>query len=163
MSASAATLRLQNLLSLSISHLALNPVVTASLLYLLTKGPTQVREHLVSRIASLRDPQRLATILKVLKGLLALGVLGTVNKKLNSAALNSGRWTSEKSRWNLNKEIAVVTGGCSGIGELIVRELIQRGVTVAVLDIRQLPVSLQGSMCAPLHTHPPGSDSRYRV
>jgi all-trans-retinol dehydrogenase (NAD+) len=38
----------------------------------------------------------------------------------------------------------VVTGGCSGIGELVVKRLIGRGIKVAVLDIQELPASLQG-------------------
>jgi all-trans-retinol dehydrogenase (NAD+) len=36
-----------------------------------------------------------------------------------------------------------VTGGCSGIGELLVKKLVKKGVKVAVLDIQQLPPSLQ--------------------
>lgn len=144
MSAPASVLRIQNLISLSVSHIALNPVITASLLYILTKGPPQIRNHLFNRFESLRDPQRLAKILKALKGLLALGLLGTINQQFNKVALNAGRWTKEKKRWNLSQEIAVVTGGCSGIGELVVRGLSKKGVTVAVLDIQQLPPSLQG-------------------
>ena len=85
-------------------------------------------------------------ILKSLKVLLVLGLLGTLNRKLNEKALNSGRWTAEKSKWNLSEEIAVITGGCSGIGELIVKGLVKKGVKVVVLDIQTLPLPLEGSM-----------------
>ncbi|KAG9195693.1 hypothetical protein G6011_00814 [Alternaria panax] len=51
---------------------------------------------------------------------------------------------SEKARWNWSQEVAVVTGGCSGFGELVVKRLISKGIKVAVLDIQQLPPSLQG-------------------
>ncbi|OAL55379.1 dehydrogenase/reductase SDR family member 8 precursor [Pyrenochaeta sp. DS3sAY3a] len=141
---SVAVQRLVNLLSLSIGHVALNPVVTAALLWVLTKGPPQLRSQLTSRIAALRDPHRYAQILKALKWCLALGVTGVLNKQLNQKALNAGRFGSEKARWNFSREVAVVTGGCSGIGELIVKRLINRGIRVAVLDIQQLPPSLQG-------------------
>lgn len=135
---------LSNLASLSVSHVALNPVVTASLLWVLTKGPANIRGRLVETISSLRDPQIRARVIRTLKWLLALGLAGSVNKRLNQLALNSWRVKSEKKRWKWNEEIAVVTGGCSGIGELVVKRLINRGVKVAVLDIQQLPHGLQG-------------------
>ncbi|KAF2789592.1 dehydrogenase/reductase SDR family member 8 precursor [Melanomma pulvis-pyrius CBS 109.77] len=136
--------RLSNLVSLSISHIALNPVLTGSLLWVLTKGPPQLRARLYSRFASLRDPQRHNQIVKALKWLLTIGLTTNINKQLNKLALNSWRVKSEKSRWNWSQEIAVVTGGCSGIGELVVKRLARKGVKVAVLDIQQLPVGLQG-------------------
>lgn len=136
--------RASGLLTGSISHVAFNPLVSAALLWILTKGPVGLRERLVSKIGVLRDPKRFAQIVKALKCCLALGVTGVVNRQFNDVALNAGRWTSEKQRWNLSEEVAVVTGGCSGIGELIVKRLIGRGIKVAVLDIQSLPPGLQG-------------------
>jgi hypothetical protein len=81
-----------------------------------------------------------------------------VNRQLNHAALNAGRWTSEKKRWKWDSEVAVVTGGCSGIGELTVRRLVGRGIKVAVLDIQQLPPSLQG--CKPNFPMTPSTSVR---
>ncbi|KAF2033515.1 dehydrogenase/reductase SDR family member 8 precursor [Setomelanomma holmii] len=141
---SVAIQRASNLVTLAVGHVALNPLISGALLYILTKGPPALREQLVNRIAALRHPKRYAQIIKTLKWFLALGVTGVINKQLNNAALNAGRWTSEKKRWNWNNEVAVVTGGCSGIGELTVRRLVGRGIKVAVLDIQQLPTSLQG-------------------
>lgn len=143
---SAALTRVSNLLSLSISHLALNPAVAASLLYILTKGPVSLRLHLASRFAALRDPIRHAIIIKALKWLLTLGLLRNVNKTLNHLALNSYRLRPETARWKWDKEVAVVTGGCSGIGSSIVKKLVNKGVTVAILDVQQLPPALQGCM-----------------
>lgn len=74
-----------------------------------------------------------------------------MNKQLNRIALNAWRVRSEKKRWIMNQEIAVVTGGCSGIGERIVKGLVNQGVRVAVLDIHQLPLGLQG--CRLYHSH----------
>lgn len=136
--------RVQNLLSMSISRIALNPTFTGTLLWILTKAPETIRQRLFSRFATLRDPVKLAKIVKALKALLALGLLGAVNRQFNKIALNAWRLKSEKKNWNLNQEIAVVTGGCSGIGELIVKGLFKKGVKVAVLDIQPLPKSLQG-------------------
>ncbi|KAF2274224.1 dehydrogenase/reductase SDR family member 8 precursor [Westerdykella ornata] len=145
MSAAATIIRLQNLVSLSVSHIALNPVITASLLWILTKGPESVKEFLVSRSASLRDPVRFAKIVRTLKTLLVVGLLGKVNKQLNTIALNAWRLKSEKKRWKLTQEIAVVTGGCSGIGELTVKGLWKKSVKIVILDIQDLPSGLQNT------------------
>lgn len=135
---------LSTLVSRSISHIALNPVFTGSLLWVLTKGPLSLRARLVSRFQPLRDPLRQAQIIRTLKWLLAIGITKNINARLNSLALNSWRMKSEKANWQWDQEIAVVTGGCSGIGELVVKRLVRKGVKVAVLDIQSLPSSLQG-------------------
>lgn len=135
-----------------VGHIALNPVVTSALLWILTKAPISVRARLTNRIAILRDPRRVEQIVKALKWCLAFGVTGAVNRKLNQVALNGGRWGSETARWNWNKEVAVVTGGCSGIGALVVKGLVGRGVKVAVLDINDLPANMQGCEYLPFHT-----------
>jgi hypothetical protein len=142
---SGTVIRLQNLVSLTVSHIALNPVVTASLLWVLTRGPLAIRQRLFDRVASLRDAQRFTRIVRALKALLVLGLLGTANRKLNEVALNAWRWKSEKRRWIMNQELAVITGGCSGIGELIVKGLWKKGVKIVVLDIQERPASLRGS------------------
>ncbi|KAJ4287651.1 hypothetical protein N0V90_012354 [Kalmusia sp. IMI 367209] len=135
---------LSNLVSLSVSHVALNPVVTAALLWALTKGPANVRERLLNAIPPVRRAEVLARATKALKWLLALGLAGTVNRKLNELALNAYRVNNEKKRWKWSQEVAVVTGGCSGIGLLLVKRLVLKGVKVAILDVQQLPPALQG-------------------
>jgi all-trans-retinol dehydrogenase (NAD+) len=139
-----AVRHLTTLISHSISYVALNPVLTGSLLWVLTKGPVSLRIRLFSRFTTLRNPIRQAQIIRTLKWLLAIGLTKNVNTQLNRLALNSWRLKSEKARWKWDEEIAVVTGGCSGIGELVVKKLVRRGVKVAVLDIQHLPASLQG-------------------
>jgi hypothetical protein len=136
-----------NHLSTLVGHVALNPVVSASLLWILTKGPDGLRDRLIANITVLRDPKRLAQVVKALTWCLAFGVTGVVNRRLNDVALNAGRWRSDKNKWNWGEEIAIITGGCSGIGELIVKRLVGRGIRVAVLDILDLPKSLQGCKC----------------
>jgi all-trans-retinol dehydrogenase (NAD+) len=140
---SAALQRASNLLTTSIGHVTLNPIVTAALLWVLTKGPVGLRDRLINNISVLQDPRRYAQLVKALKWCLALGIGGAVNRQMNEVALNGGRWGNDK-RWNWSEEVAVITGGCSGIGELVVKRLIGRGIKVAVLDIQDLPASLQG-------------------
>jgi all-trans-retinol dehydrogenase (NAD+) len=113
-------------------------------LWILTKGPDGLRDRLIANITVLRDPKRLAQVVKALTWCLIFGVTGVVNRRLNDVALNAGRWRSDKNKWNWGEEVAVITGGCSGIGELIVKRLVGRGIRVAVLDIQDLPKSLQG-------------------
>jgi all-trans-retinol dehydrogenase (NAD+) len=141
---SVALRRVLDLLTSAISQAALNPFVTAALIWILTKGPEQLRSQLTSRIAALRNPRRYTQIVNALKWCLAFGTAGVINKQLNHIALNAGRLRSEKARWNWSQEVAVITGGCSGIGELVVKRLVSNGIKVAILDIQQLPPSLQG-------------------
>lgn len=79
-----------------------------------------------------------------MKWLFALGLVARVNSWLNSWALNAWRFSSVKSKWIWNREVAVVTGGCSGIGAVIVRVLAQKGLKVAIVDIQPLPASMKG-------------------
>jgi len=140
--------RVLSLVTTSAGHVALNPLVTAALLWILTKAPEQLRNQLTARIAALRDPRRYAQVVRMLKWCLAFGTMRVVNQQMNHIALNAGRIRSERARWNWSQEVAVITGGCSGIGELVVKRLVHKGIKVAVLDIQQLPLSLQGcKMC----------------
>lgn len=135
---SVAVQRITKLLSLSLSHILLNPILSASLLYALTKAPLRVRTQLEHHFSALRDPVHCARIVRVLKWLLALGVTRKVNAGLNEVALNGGRWGVgvQGKAWNWNEEVAVVTGGCGGIGELIVKGLQRKGIKVAVVDVQ---------------------------
>ncbi|KAH8178063.1 short chain dehydrogenase domain-containing protein [Sarocladium implicatum] len=59
-------------------------------------------------------------------------------------AHNSWRLRAGKG-WNWANEIAVVTGGSSGIGKCIVDRLVALGLRVAVLDVQDLPKDLQAN------------------
>jgi all-trans-retinol dehydrogenase (NAD+) len=141
---SVALQRASDLLTGTIGHITLNPFVTAALLWVLTKAPIGLRNRLLSNITILQNPQRYAQLVKALKWCLALGVTRVANRQLNEVALNGGKWGNDQKRWNWGEEVAVVTGGCSGIGELIVKRLIGRGIRVAVLDVKALPAGLEG-------------------
>jgi all-trans-retinol dehydrogenase (NAD+) len=130
-----------------VQQVALNPILTGTLLWALTKGPPAIRERLLHRFASLIDDRRIPGLIITLKWLFALGLVARVNRVLNTAALNAWRLKSEKGRWDWKKEVAVVTGGCSGIGEAVVKGLMKKGVKVAVMDIQPLPDSLKNCTC----------------
>jgi all-trans-retinol dehydrogenase (NAD+) len=125
---------------------ALNPYFTGSLLYLLNHSPPKVQMGILVLLSSkLPDSLPPVRLVKILRVLFALGIAGKVNARLNQWALNNWKWNSDKARWSFNSEIAVVTGGCSGIGAEVVRGLISKGVKVAVLDVQSLPSDLERS------------------
>jgi hypothetical protein len=75
---------------------------------------------------------------------------------LCSLALNNYRLRSDKARWKWDEEVAVITGGCGGLGVILAKRLTDKGVKVAILDIQALPESLKDSQLAPQFTqHPP--------
>lgn len=73
---------------------------------------------------------------------LGLPILNLLNKILNSWSLNNWRLTAD-DRWKREREVAVVTGGCGGIGKDLVLGLIRRGVKVAIFDVQPLLEDLQ--------------------
>ncbi|KAF4921767.1 Dehydrogenase RED2 [Colletotrichum viniferum] len=119
----------------------LNPALSASALAFLMYGPP----HLVTQVTTSDMVQRrigvwgLETVLKIL---LALGVGRVLNRIQNLRATNN--WSLfVRGNWSWSEEIAVVTGGCNGIGKAIVLALVQRGLRVAILDVAELPLELQ--------------------
>ncbi|KEY68894.1 hypothetical protein S7711_03826 [Stachybotrys chartarum IBT 7711] len=84
-------------------------------------------------------PFRLTTLLSILT---AWGVIRGANRVLNVIAANAWR-VQPAPGWTWPKEVAVVTGGSGGIGKHIVEKLVNHGIRVAVLDIQDLPKSLE--------------------
>ncbi|KYK60853.1 short-chain dehydrogenase/reductase 2 [Drechmeria coniospora] len=116
----------------------LSPVFSGSLLLALVVAPEPVRLELLSRL----PVSELGPVVKALKVLLALAVVRSLNAGLSTMAANSWRATKAKG-WHWPDEVAVVTGGCSGIGYGIVERLARRGVKVAILDIQDLPEAFE--------------------
>jgi len=122
----------------------LNPIITGPLLLILTRGPDPIREPLRRQLGVLLSEANIARLLTGLKWVVALGIVRKLNRWLNSIALNNWQIWSSSSKWIWNQEVAVVTGGSSGIGAEIVKALKRKGVKVAVLDIQPLPKALDG-------------------
>lgn len=104
-------------------RLSLQPSLTGPLLYALSKYPEKFSQYL-SRAAIEKTS-------KYVKILLVLGLIRKVNAWLSKKAVNN--WVTDTYRWD--KEVVLITGGSSGIGELVVRRLAQDAITVVVLDI----------------------------
>lgn len=109
----------------------LQPLVTAALLLGSLKEPAAYQQA-ISKI--LNDRISLQTVEQVLAASVVVGVLYRLNNLLTRLVLNN--WTSDKS-WNWQREIVLVTGGCSGIGQLIVQQLEERNIKVVVFDVSE--------------------------
>lgn len=120
----------------------LTPVsLLAALLY---APPELLEQYLGAEFTQSTWPTIVKPILQVLIG---LGVVRTLNAGLNALATNNWRISSTppSGKWDWPNEIAVVTGGCGGIGLALVEGLTAKGVRVAVLDIQDPPPSLKAN------------------
>ncbi|KAL1867650.1 hypothetical protein VTK73DRAFT_4049 [Phialemonium thermophilum] len=122
-----------------LTGLFLHPALAASALLFLEYGsPTAVSRLIELGLAKHVGIHRLKVALRVLLG---LGLGRALNRVQNLRASN--HWSlASRGGWRWAEEIAVVTGGCHGIGKATVLGLVQKGVRVAVLDVADLPPDL---------------------
>ncbi|KAI1675968.1 hypothetical protein KJE20_14451, partial [Pyrenophora tritici-repentis] len=78
------------------------------------------------------------SLIRILGFLVVVGVIRKANAALNSWATNNWQINAGHG-WEWRSEIAVVTGGCSGIGRAIAEALTLHGIRVAVLDVQNAP------------------------
>ncbi|KAI8623355.1 NAD(P)-binding protein [Xylariaceae sp. FL1651] len=129
-----------------------SPLLSGLLLSTVTYAPDALRDgllKLVSRLSGQHAPpssRDLSTINTVLHVLFALGVVRHLNRILNTMAANSWRLAASGG-WDWPNEVAVVTGGSSGIGKEIVKRLAALGVRTAILDIQDPPKSMEHIPC----------------
>lgn len=69
----------------------------------------------------------------------ALALLRLTNRALTSWSLNNG---VSVGKWNADRELVLLTGGCSGIGKQMVLDLAKTGTRVVILDIQEPTFSL---------------------
>jgi all-trans-retinol dehydrogenase (NAD+) len=128
-----------------VQNVALNPLIVGTLHYLLTKAPERIRLPLLRLLSSRLSEASIQRLIKTLHYLHITAIAIRINDRLNQWALNGWQWRPSKDNWVWSWEIAVVTGGCSGIGKEVVLGLVEKGVRVAVLDIQPLPHELERS------------------
>ncbi|KAL2812727.1 hypothetical protein BJX63DRAFT_421607 [Aspergillus granulosus] len=80
---------------------------------------------------------------KTLTSLAAIQFLRIVNRHLSQRASNNG---VSIRPWNPSWEVAVVTGGSSGIGKQIMEDLSKLGVRVVILDIQEPKFALPSNV-----------------
>lgn len=129
-------------------YIASEPLVPASLLYVLTLAPGQHRQRL---LGLLRDGigisgGQIATIVRSLQLCLTIGLARKLNKALNRLAQNNWRLTRPGVQWDFGPgrktELVVITGGCSGFGYEMVKGF-AKVARVVVLDISPIPAELE--------------------
>lgn len=125
-----------------IKYTALNPVVTGAALYALTRAPAEIKEKAVAALAALPGSVDITVAVRVLKVLFTLGGLRLLNRLLNRWAHNHYAFSTGAVPWVWDKELCVVTGGSGGLGQIVTRHLIKKGVRVAIFDIAPPPQEL---------------------
>ena len=106
----------------------LQPWLTAPLLLATLVAPTSTLA-----LSNLLHPQlTLHALQQIIITFLALGTIYDLNNLLSRLILNNWILTTP---WDWSQEIVLVTGGCSGIGEIIVQTLTSRNIKVVVFDI----------------------------
>ncbi|TKA64530.1 hypothetical protein B0A49_10084 [Cryomyces minteri] len=112
-----------------IRGILLQPILTAAVVLASMKKPQDVSNMLSIVSTGKVSP---AVFDRTMKVLLGAGILYRLNNLLTKLVLNN--WVSDRT-WDWKREVVLVTGGCSGIGELIVHKLTEKNIKVAVLDI----------------------------
>lgn len=125
------------------------PLVTGSLLYILTLGPVHIRERLLrpfrNNVLATNGASRLATIVAALKAFFILGVISRINKALNRLALNGWALKRKGAPFEFGpekKELVVITGGSSGFGYEMVKAF-SKIARVVSFDVNPLPAELE--------------------
>lgn len=124
------------------STIALKHVLPVSLVAALLYAPPTVLERFLD--ANPLKSKWADAFRPVLKALLVLGIVRSLNTALNAWAQNGWRATAHGG-WDWPNEIAVVTGGSQGIGRAIAEGLALRGVKVAILDVQEAPGDLRSN------------------
>lgn len=124
------------------------PLVTGSLLYILTLGPGHVRDRLLQpfrgNLLAKNGASRIATLIAILKAYFVLGIASRINKALNRLALNGWALKRQGSAFAFGpekKELIVITGGSSGFGYEMVKAF-SSAARVIAFDVNPLPAEL---------------------
>jgi all-trans-retinol dehydrogenase (NAD+) len=107
----------------------LQPLLTGSVLLALYQSHSLAAKwpalEILNEISSSRMLAGLSTLFLV-------GVLQKLNRLLSRLVLNN---FNTDTTWNWPEEIVIVTGGCGGIGSMMVQRFADKNATVISLDI----------------------------
>ncbi|KAB8437392.1 hypothetical protein FH972_025071 [Carpinus fangiana] len=123
-----------------IAGTALDPLITGSLLWLVTRGPEKVRARIIERLAA--SPFGVEGPKKILKVLVVIGVIRRVNQILNNWSYRNWQVSYSGRPWIWRDEVAVVTGGSGGIASAMTRKLAATGMKIALLDLQAPPADI---------------------
>ena len=107
-----------------------DPRGTAAILIAAIYYPEKLRSILPAYFYSWISSPR---FIKTLTALLGLGIVRGLNRKLSQYMSNN--WKSD-AKFIKSQEVVLITGGSSGIGELMAHDFAKRGVKVVVKDLR---------------------------
>lgn len=128
---SASKLSLQRVLTAPLRLALFDPRVTAPLLVALLYSPDKLRELLPELVHPFIASSALINTLKVL---LSISIVGGINRKLSQWTANN--WKRD-AKFVKSQELVLISGGCSGIGQLMAEDFARRGVRVVVFDLNQ--------------------------
>jgi all-trans-retinol dehydrogenase (NAD+) len=137
------------------SRLLLEPVATGALLYLLTRNPSNVREQFSATTGI--NESTLRILITPLMWLFSLGLLRRFHNAMNTLAFNNWQFRPRGAPWKFGdeklSELVLITGGCSGFGRLMAKD-ISKHARVVILDIQEPPEDLKGKSFATHIGHP---------
>ena len=113
---------------------------------MLTRGSPELRQRVLSPLASLPFNVDVPTLITALKWLFALGLFGRINSWLNKLALNNWKFSDGGKAWDMPNEVAAITGGSGGIGSEVIKKLAPTGMKIAIMDLQPPSGELKGCM-----------------
>jgi phosphoglycerate dehydrogenase-like enzyme len=110
------------------------------------------RQYAQSSLAQLPEPAQNALlnplVQKALTVALVYGALRQTNRVFSRWSMNN--WQSAHP-WQGDRELVLVSGGCSGIGKQIMEDLASQGIRVVILDINEPNFQLRKRHRFPQH------------
>ena len=127
----------------AVRSVVFSPLLAVPAFAAINYAPEQVQNALAvaaSKLPAIAKylPQDLTKVKTYATIWFAISIVRQINYFLNMMACNSWRM-GKAPGWNWPEEIAVVTGGSSGIGKDVVERLAKLGVRVAIFDVQPAP------------------------
>ncbi|RDW66382.1 putative estradiol 17-beta-dehydrogenase 11 [Coleophoma cylindrospora] len=107
-----------------------NPIATGPLLVSILYYSDKLEKILPPAVFAI---VKSAGFVHALRVFLAISIIRKLSNRLSTYVLNHGK---SAARIVKSQELALITGGASGIGELMAREFASKGVRVVILDLQ---------------------------